>query len=25
VLGRQHAHGNLDDLDVAAVQATGRF
>jgi hypothetical protein len=25
VLGRQHAHANLDDTDVAAVQATGRF
>ena len=25
VLGRQHAHANLDDIDVAAVQATGRF
>jgi hypothetical protein len=25
VLGRQHAHANLDDTDVAAVEATGRF
>jgi len=25
VLGRQHAHANLGDTDVAAVQATGRF
>jgi hypothetical protein len=25
VLGRQHAHANLDDTDVAALQATGRF
>jgi hypothetical protein len=24
-LGRQHAHANLDDIDIAAVQATGRF
>jgi len=24
-LGRQHAHANLDDTDIAAVQATGRF